>query len=335
MSDQDSKTTQEQEYSQQVTELVGEMLSNFEAWARDLLAYSRGEEAAFQARLRVRWQHAFDLFELAFTEGQRLGHDINEEQRPQAVIDNDLVFETLAILHARAALITSEVYILLRSGHPIGAFARWRSLYELLVVSRLVREHGADLAERFLLHEHVQRWMAVENYQKHAAALGEELLSEQYVEELNRGVEKLRAKYGDRYCKPYGWARSLIPNGKINIDELAKHAKLDHLRPYYGLASDGIHPDIKGLHRTTFTMGENLLLAGPTNYGLADPGQWTLWAFSECTSVFASLKPSPENDAALVRLSLLVSRASKEFVTTQLEIEKEEQELKEENATTS
>ena len=41
-------------------------------------------------------------------------------------------------LHARGLLATSEIIALLRSGHPLGARARWRTLHELKVVATLL-----------------------------------------------------------------------------------------------------------------------------------------------------------------------------------------------------
>ena len=54
---------------------------------------------------------------------------------------------------------------------------------------------------------------------------------------------------------------------------------MDHLRPYYRMASDNVHPNA---HGAFYRMGMGLdgndrrvLLAGASNMGLADPGHGT------------------------------------------------------------
>src|SRR6185503_264527 len=88
------------------------------------------------------WRKSFALLELFVATARQTGSDFNRHYRETAVKENDLVFEVLARLHARSCQIGSEVLVLLRSGFPDGAHARWRTLHEIAVISMFIAKHG-------------------------------------------------------------------------------------------------------------------------------------------------------------------------------------------------
>jgi hypothetical protein len=57
-----------------------------------------------------------------------------------------------------------------------------------------------------------------------------------------------------------------------------------HMRPYYKMASEAIHASPKGIMFDVGNLDRNLLPAGPSNAGLADPGSMALNAFLRCTA---------------------------------------------------
>lgn len=261
-----------EEYRNLVSEALEKRLERFDRWLRDTLAYHRGITAGFDARLDIRWRSAFDLFAIIWTEVQELGDAINERCRQKAIVEEqDAILDAVITLHARAVLIASEVYSLLRTGHGVGALARWRSLYEVLIVMRLIHDNDRELALRYLNHAVVQRWRAAHKYQEHAATLGEETLEQAFLDQLDNAVDELCDTYGRNFSQPNGWASTLVGKNRPSMADLAEHAKLDHMRPCYSLASDGIHPEHKGMRQTVFTMGADILLAGPSNYGSFTP----------------------------------------------------------------
>ncbi len=56
-------------------------------------------------------------------------------------------------LRARVCRTGAEIVTLLEAGHADGAFARWRSLYELMVVLALSMDRGNAVADAFLDHD--------------------------------------------------------------------------------------------------------------------------------------------------------------------------------------
>jgi len=84
-------------------------------------------------------------------------------------------------------------------------------------------------------------------------------------------------RYGSKFGLDYGWAASEPGNARSTFADIEKSVNLDHLRPFYKLANINVHAGSKGI---SFRMGtppqeDTLLLAGPSLFGFADPGQNT------------------------------------------------------------
>src|SRR5690349_16561332 len=113
-------------------------------------------QRAFEGRLQQMWGKGLDLLELLILVAHEAGEVVNERDRPRAALENDAVFEALVRLHARGCQVAREALCLLRSGYAAGAHSRWRTLHEIAATALFVRTHGADTAERYLLHEVVE-----------------------------------------------------------------------------------------------------------------------------------------------------------------------------------
>ena len=58
--------------------------------------------------------------------------------------------------------------------------------------------------------------------------------------------DNLVRRFGKDYKKPYGWAASAIGIKSPSFDQIERHIGLDHMRPYYGMASDNVHANSHG-----------------------------------------------------------------------------------------
>jgi hypothetical protein len=139
-----------------------------------MLREHRAKRDEFEARLVMSWGAPLDTYYTAFVSCAELGSMVNERQGARAVRDNDLKFEALRRLHARACSAASEIYALLRTGHANGAHGRWRTLHEIAVVTIVLAESAASLSERFLLHEPVEDLAVARAYNERHEALGVE-----------------------------------------------------------------------------------------------------------------------------------------------------------------
>ena len=241
--------------------------------APQMLDDHRQERTGFQETLEAVWGEALNLLETFLVICTESGDDINRRHWDGAAREDDHVFHALIRLHARSCLVGGEVLTLLRAGYPSGAHARWRTLHELAVVAYFLRDHGQDVAERYLRHDLIQAYKGALMHRRHAEALTEEPLPDEEFAWLRAERDQLVAEYGRDFLRDYGWAASALPGGGATFAEIEQAVDLDHFRPYYKMASHAVHPNARG---SFFDLGvgerEHLLLAGPSTRGLADPG---------------------------------------------------------------
>ncbi|HKP90337.1 MAG TPA: DUF5677 domain-containing protein [Thermoleophilaceae bacterium] len=236
------------------------------------LARERASARAFHRILKMRWSAALDRLDLLVIRSRNSGAAFNSRHRPEAATSNDYLFDALTKLHARACRVASEVVVLLRHGYPEGAHARWRTLHEIAVTMFFLKTHGPEVAERYLLHDAVRRYAAAEEYQKHHQALGYEPYSQEELDSGRQVRDALVARFGDAYATQYGWAASVLSSPTFRSIEEA--ANMQKWRPWFRMASEGQHG---GSHGVAFTLGlsaggDDVLLAGASDAGLADPG---------------------------------------------------------------
>lgn len=238
-----------------------------------MLRDQRAIRDGFERRLRQRWGEALDLYECVYVCCLESGEGFQAKHGSQAEHDHDAKFGALTLLHGRACLVGSEIYGLLRTGHAAGAQARWRTLHELAVVASTLAIHDQEISERFQLHRYVERYKDALHYQQYCEDLGYEKFSEEDMEDMRRARDNVVARYGTEYKRDWGWAKPLFPGNAVpNFAALEKLAGFEHLRPWYRLANHGIHSGATGAaHVFDFYGHGREMLAGPSNYGLADP----------------------------------------------------------------
>jgi hypothetical protein len=252
-----------------------------------------------------------------------VGSDFNQEFRAEASAENDLVFEVLTRLHARACQIASEILALLKSGHADGAHARWRSLHEIAVVSFFIKSAGNDVAERYLLHNAIESYKAAKLYQQYCARLGYEPISAEELKDIESTYQYLVGRFGPAYKEEYGWAASALCKDKPTFRDIEQEVGLDHLRPFYKMASHNVHANPKGVF---FKLGlyptsEEILLAGPSNAGLADPGHGTAISLGQITVALLITRPNIDRLVVCGILMKLTDEIGEEFLAVQKSLE--------------
>ena len=162
----------------------------------------------------------------------------------------------------------------MHAGFADGAHARWRSLHEMAVVASLIQENDQELAERYLLHEKVQQYKLACEYQEAYRRLDFEPLAKETFDTLKVQRDELIARFGEAFKNDYGWASSAIGSDRPTMSDIEQHVQLGHLRPFYRMASDNVHPNSHGVY---FRLGlhssqkDEVLLAGPSNWGWPTP----------------------------------------------------------------
>lgn len=291
-------------------------------WSREAVRQKR-EREAFKTRLYDRWGDGLHLLRFLITFSQEMGNEINSSGRKSA--DAPLSVGVLTRLHARGCQIAEEVVCLLESGFADGAMARWRTLHEISAVAALIGEHGEELAERYAEHDAIECARAARQYQKYHARLGVEAIAAEELQEIE-GLEKaLKEKHGKEFGSPNGWAAKHLGIAEPKIDQLIAAARTDHMLPYYKIASHHVHANPRGIFFKLGILGEaEILLAGPSNAGLEDPGQNAAISLMQITSALALLNPTLDDLIAMKIIQQLVDQIGDSLVRAHEQLERDE-----------
>lgn len=253
--------------------------------------------SSFESNLYSVYKKAFNLLEMLIVIAFEAGESFNDEVRSQESFETDYISNVLTRLHARACQIAYEILVLLKSGLADGAHARWRSLHEISVTALFISSNGNDIAERYLLHNEIESYEAAKTYQENCDSLGYEPLSQKEIMELTDIYNNLIKRFGNNYKSDYGWASVATNNDKPTFRDIEKSVGLKHLRPHYKMACNNVHANPKSIF---FKLGlypesGDILLAGPSNAGLTDPGQLTAISLTQITTTLLTHQPNMDN----------------------------------------
>lgn len=212
----------------------------------------------FHDRLNETWGEALDLLALMRLAAMDAGQRFSDKHGMEARREGDSLVFALLGLHGLACAVTEEVIVLLRTGHASGAHARWRTIHEAAVVSLLLSDHGSDLARRYLDHDAILSWDAVQAHRSYAEALHLEPYPEEAAARVERRRAEMLGKYGPSFGSHYGWAAEIAGTSRPSLGELERLAELQQLRPEYSSASHAIHP------ASVKSITSNLGAGGPT-----------------------------------------------------------------------
>lgn len=293
------------------------------------LSAKREQKDGFEKRLRKRWGNGLDCLEQFIHINIELGEEAVQDRGGAFESDVDYTFEALARLHARACQISNEIYTLLESGYADGAHARWRALHEVAIVALFIKQEDEETAKRFLDYRHLEDYYEAQNYQAHCEELGYKPFSEEQLQVLEDNRDKLVNRYGtpfDDNGYGYGWAAHTFENKSATLSRLENEVDLDHLNPFYKMASNSVHAGSKGTKHRLGLLDQDAqpLLAGPTNYGLADPAQSTATSLAQVSTALLLYEPSGKELVTTMGLQQLVSEISTAFTEIQFQIEREE-----------
>ncbi len=249
----------------------------------------------FSQRNNERWAKGFDSLEILIVTCTEAGEDVNNSYRNEAVEEQNLVFDLVVSLHARACQISQEILCLMKSGFADAAHARWRALHEVNVTAKFIAKHGQECAERFHFHDVVDSYDGMREHRKYEDRLNEKAPEQQVIDECKAEYESLIQHYGKKFSGHYGWAAYLFPeHNRVGFGAIEKDVQLDHMRPYYKWASLNIHSGSKGtrnrlgLNEAT----EDILLVGQSNSGMADPAHATAISLGQITCTILTLHPT-------------------------------------------
>lgn len=296
-------------------------------WPQEFRRQSR-DYKSFRKRLADRWGNALAALRMLLTISREFGETINHDLRShEGTVDWHLI-EVMTRLHARACQVTEEVVCLLEAGLADGAMARWRTLHEIAAVALLMDMHGEELAERYVSHEIVESRRAAKQYEKYYGRLGQEAPDQSEIQNVERSYAAVIAKFGREFRSQYGWAAHHLGNPNPNFSDIEIASKIDHLRPYYKMASYNVHANPKGMYFKLGLLSEaDVLLAGPSNAGLIDPGHSAAISLMQISVAVGMLDLTLDNLVIMQIMSTLVDEVGQAFEDAGIRLEQDEEEI--------
>lgn len=293
------------------------------SWA-DEAERQRLDREGFHERLHARWGEGIGLLRMLLTVAREFGELANATLRSSEANESPVLADVLLRLHARACQVTDEVACLLAAGFSDGAMARWRTLHEIAAVTLFLSEHGEAAAQRYVDHEVIESARAARDYDECRERLGDEPIAEVELLEIHEAHEKAVAKYGTSFDGPYGWAADALGLKRPTLKDVRAAAGIDHMRSHYRLASHNVHASPKGVFFKLGLLGDvDVLLAGPSNAGLSDPGQNAAISVTQACSALGTLEPSMDTNMVLHILTRLTDEVCTAFHTASEQLERD------------
>ncbi len=293
------------------------------SWAAEARHQNRIRRG-FQRRLNRRWGRAINRLRMHVTVASELGETVSAELRSRPEFDRPALGEVLTRLHARACQVTQEVACLLAAGFADGAIARWRTLHEIAVVAIFLKQHGEELAERYIDHQVVESFRAASDYRECSERLQYEPMSESEFNEVRQACEKAVKRYGAPFKTQYGWAADALERNRPTLWHIERSAGIDQLRAHYRMASHNVHANPKGVFFKLGLVDEtDVLLAGPSNAGLADPGHSAAISLLHVSTALGLIEPTLDSLVGLRILERLEDEVGKAFFEAHLQLEKD------------
>ena len=218
--------------------------------------------------------------------------------------------------HAKSCLVAREILLLLKQGYAEAAVSRWRTLFEVNVISKFIEMHGDECATLFIEHLEIDLMKYIRERNECSEKLGWAAVSESEFNEQQLKYEQLKEKYGKNFAKGYGWASSFIGLGNPNFKDLSKAAGFEHWFTVYKTSSYSVHSSYVGLLSTNAIgrINEEMLLAGQSALGLVNPAQWMAISFKQVTTRLLLNMDAPELLADVKALGLLLDETVKILV---------------------
>jgi len=132
---------------------------------------------------------------------------------------------------------------------------------------------------------------------------------------VQKAYDAVIARFGPEFGKgDYGWAGHHLGKAKPTFKDIERAAGIDHLRAHYRMASHNVHANPKGVFFKLGMLTESqVLLAGPSNAGLCEPGQCAALSLAQVSAALGRLQSTLDNNVALQMIVQLVAEVAEAF----------------------
>lgn len=287
----------------------------------------------FRSRLQDHWGKGLDYLRMLLTCCREIGRDIATRHYKAKARRYMFRRWVLVRLHSRACQVTDEIICLMENGFADGAMARWRTLHEISVVAALIAEGDEDLAERYVVHDAVEVKRQADDYDETQVPLGLPPIGKRRRSAIDRDYNNAITRFGPPFAHPYGWASKHLGLKKPTFKELQVAAGRGGMSSYYKMASFNVHAGARNLFFNLGSMGdEDIVPAGRSNAGLADPGENTAHTLALITSFYMGATTDLDRLVVLKCLLRIRDAAPPAFRKAERHLHRKEQALQQEIA---
>lgn len=279
-------------------------------------------ERGFNNRLYIKWKKPLDLLKLLIISSSEIGvgkiRSFGRQYRNGKI--TNIKELTLIRINARCIQVANEIFCLIKNGYADAANGRWRTLYELTAIFMLISNNSDDVARRYLEHQSIKKYKQANEFKNYHKKLGYSFSTSNY-RKLETEYNRLLAIHGKEFKEDYGWiSRSILKDQ--NFKGLARILDIDQYLPFYDESNNQLHGGSKGLHRLGLVQKQQkeVLLTGPTDFGLADPIQNTVYCLMVINATYLDSKFNIENKLKLNVLHKFTKDIGPEAVTIQKEL---------------
>ena len=140
-------------FSKLIDQAVQDEVSFYQSKVFEISSERRASAAAFIAHQEEKWGKCFALsdamYVLATEFGEAFGKHVEENVDENRRNKRMYTFLCLQHIHGRTCQEFLEILYLIKLGFADGAYARWRSMYELSYISRFICEQGEQIAKQY------------------------------------------------------------------------------------------------------------------------------------------------------------------------------------------
>lgn len=220
----------------------------------------RADEQEFLARQEQKWCNAFvaseALYIMTLEAAEHYVHYVSSLEK-QKFDEKKWTYHAMLHIHGRALQEFLEIITLMKNGFADGAYARWRSMYELSIIASFITEHGENTAKKFYESSETE---------------------DRYEWARESGVFPTK-KY------------------RITFNDIQKKCDLntDVWRNQYDLANKAVHASPQGTFGRLGTMGTHSVIpVGRSDYGITTPGEHSAISLIQISAMFFTLFPESD-----------------------------------------
>ncbi|GAB1419987.1 hypothetical protein MASR2M15_00600 [Anaerolineales bacterium] len=299
----------------------------FDDWKRrskKLLKSEHKVEREFRKHLSKLWQPTLTLLEILISTSREKSEEFYDIHYPTVDKSDAVVLGLARRLFSRAIQISLEIHLLLSHGFADGAEARWRTLYETMVICTFIIRTGHKTALRYILHEAVVSYNIIKTHDEVHKKNGSIFISDEELAEHKKRNDEVINIFGNDFKYDYAWAASALPQikGRIKFQHLENFTEYNYLYPLHKDASGNIHSSSRSNYVPLAAPynDHSIVIAGPSVFGIGEVTRNTAFILFIFLANILSAVQSRENEAHVVAMYELWNQLREECARADREL---------------